>query len=89
MKGLITIHGANVRDGLPLQLGADGQAPTSTATTLVLDVHNPNITNRNDQWTQFPGALFIPNAGCHYVEADWPGGQWHITFAAGEVPSDG
>ncbi len=88
VDGLVTIHGMNLQDGSPLLPGADDQAPASTATMLVLDVHEPSITNRVDQWTEFPGALTIPKAGCYALEADWPGGHWQITFAAGEVPSD-
>ncbi len=86
--GLVTIHGANLRDGVPLRPSADDQAPASSATTLVLDTHDPTITNRVDQWTELPGDLAIPEAGCYALEADWPGGHWRVTFAAGEVPSD-
>jgi len=31
----------------------------------------------------FPGALYIPRAGCYYLQARWKGGQWQGTFAAG------
>jgi len=37
----------------------------------------------SDQWAEFPGSLTILKAGCYYLEATWPGGSWHITFAAG------
>jgi hypothetical protein len=86
--GLVTIEGANLKDNAPLRPSADDQASTSTATRLVLDTQDPYITNRIGQWTNFPGGLTIPEAGCYMLEAAWPGGHWQITFAAGEVPSD-
>ncbi len=89
VKGLVTIHGANLRDGSPLRPDAEQEAPTSTPTTLVLDPQDPNLINRVDQWAEFPGGLTIPKAGCYYLEATWPGGSWRITFAAGVVPSSG
>lgn len=88
VKGLVTIHGANLRDGSPLYPDSDGAAPMSTPTSLVLDVGNPNVM-RADQWDEFPGGLTIPKAGCYSFVATWPGGSWRITFAAGEVASDG
>lgn len=87
VDGLVTIHGTNLGDGAPLRPSADDQTPASTATTLVLDTRAPSITNRVDQWTELPGGLSIPEAGCYALEADWPGGHWRITFAAGEVPA--
>jgi hypothetical protein len=89
VKGLVTIHGANLRDGSPLLPSADGQVPTSTLTLLVLDAHDPHRAMYVDQWAEFPGGLTIPKAGCYYLEATWPGGSWRITFAAGVVPSNG
>lgn len=86
-QGVVTFHGANLRDGSPLYPEAQDAEPASTPTTLVVDTRNPNIANRDPQWTQFPGGLTVPKAGCYYLEADWPGGHWRITFAAGMVSS--
>lgn len=85
-SGIVTIHGANLRDGSPLLPDADHQTGASTLTLLVLDTQDPTIINRTDQWTEVPGGLTIPKAGCYYLEADWPGGHWRINFAAGMVP---
>ncbi len=87
--GIVTIHGANLGDGSPLLPDADHQTGTSTLTSLVLDTQDPTIINRTEQWTEVPGGLTIPKAGCYYLEATWPGGSWRITFAAGVVPSYG
>jgi len=83
VKGLVTIRGANLHDGSPLRPDAEQEAATSTPTTLVLDPQDPNIINHADQWVEFPGGLTIPEAGCYYLEAHWPGGSWRISFAAG------
>jgi hypothetical protein len=80
---MVTIHGANLSDGSPVYLNAQDAVTTDTSTTLVLDTRSPTIANRNDQWTQFPGGLTIPKAGCCSLEATWSGGSWRITFAAG------
>jgi len=81
--GIVTIHGANLRDGSPLLPDADHQIGTSRLTSLVLDTQDPTIINRTDQWTEVPGGLTIPKAGCYYLEATWSRGSWRITFAAG------
>jgi hypothetical protein len=86
-QGLVTIHGANLQTGAPLFPDAQESASTSTATMMVLNPEDPSVTNRIPPWAEFPGGLIVPGAGCYYLEADWPGGHWRITFAAGVVPS--
>ena len=86
-QGQVEIHGANLSDGSPLYLGAQDAVTTGTATTLLLDTRSPTIANRGLQWTQFPGGLAIPKAGCYSLEATWAGGSWRITFAGGVVGS--
>jgi len=88
-QGVVTIRGANLSDHSPVYPDAQDAELTSTPTSLVLDTRNPTIANRNDQWTQFPGGLTIPKAGCYSLEATWSGGSWRITFAAGLVSSYG
>lgn len=91
LHGSVTIHGANLRTGAPLYPDAEYASAASTPTTLVLDPSDPTVlnqdANRDAQWTQFPGGLTVPGAGCYSLEATWPGGSWHLTFAAGLVPS--
>ena len=87
-KGIVTIHGASLRNSNPILLSADSQAATSTPTSLVLNTQDPTIPNRTNQWTEFPGGLSIPEAGCYYLEARWAGGSWRVIFAAGRVSTD-
>jgi len=76
---------------MPLYPDAEYASVASTPTTLVLDPSDPTVlkqnANRDAQWTQFPGSLTVPAAGCYSLQAIWPGGSWHLTFAAGLVPS--
>ncbi len=76
----VTLHGGNLRTGSPLWLGGgDG-----LALSLVLDpLHPGTITGSDHGWAEFPGGMDVPQAGCYYLEAHWPGGSWRITFAAG------
>jgi hypothetical protein len=80
-SGKVTFHGANLSDGSPLWLDADN-VPDET-TSLVLDTRDPTVVNRPGNWVEFPGGLDIAKAGCYYLQADWPGGSWRITFSAG------
>jgi hypothetical protein len=79
--GIVTFHGANLTDGTPLWLGADNVP--NTTTSLVLDTRDPTVVNRPGDWVEFPGGMDIPRAGCYYLQANWPGGSWRITFSAG------
>ena len=91
LHGSVTIHGTNLSTGAPVYPEAEYATAVSIPTTLVLDPSDPIVlnqdANRDDHWTQFPGSLTVPGAGCYSLEAVWPGGSWQITFAAGVVPS--
>lgn len=91
VQGAVTIHGVNLRTGTPVYPDAEYAEASSTSTALILNPSDPTVVsqdaNRDDQWTQFPGGLTVPGAGCYSLEATWPGGSWHLTFAAGLVPS--
>ena len=87
VQGAVTIHGVNLQTGAPVSPDAEYAEPSSTPTALILNPNDPAVvsqnSNRDDQWTQFPGGLTIPGAGCYGLSATWPGGSWHLTFAAG------
>jgi hypothetical protein len=91
VQGAVTIHGMNLRTGTPVYPDAEYAEASSTPAALILNPSDPTVVsqdaNRDDQWTQFPGGLTVPGAGCYSLEATWPGGSWHLTFAAGLVPS--
>lgn len=91
VQGSVTIHGMNLQTGTPIYPDAEYAEASSTPTALILNPSDPTVVsqdaNRDDQWTQFPGSLTVPGAGCYSLEATWPGGNWHLAFAAGLVPS--
>lgn len=90
LHGSVTIRGTNLRTGAPIYPDAEYASAASTLPSLVLEPEDPAVVsqdaNRDAQWTQFPGSLTIPGAGCYSLEAVWPGGSWHMIFAAGSVP---
>ena len=90
LQGAVTIRGGNLQTGTPLFPDAVYAETASTPTTLILNPNDPAVSSQNpnqdDQWTQFPGGLTVPGAGCYALQASWPGGSWHLTFAAGLGP---
>jgi hypothetical protein len=81
----VRLHGGNLLTGMPLWFGISN--PPST--TPILD---PRPKEEQIAQSGYPSPfegidwgsyLYLPTAGCYYVEADWPGGHWRITFAAG------
>lgn len=79
-KGRVTLRGGELRSGLPLWF--DGRS--GKARTLVLDPQRVLLpSSPKGTWATFAAALYVPKAGCYYLNARWPGGQWRMTFAAG------
>lgn len=42
-----------------------------------------NHTTDDQQWNIRPINLYIPQAGCYFLQATWDGGSWIVYFAAG------
>jgi hypothetical protein len=81
--GPVTLRGGSLHDSALLWFQIGDQAPTRSP---VLSPSHPDpdfVTVTNSPWTDFPSYIFIPKADCYYLEAQWPGGSWHIPFAAG------
>ena len=77
----VTLRGGSFRNGTLLWFQFGDQAPTMTP---ALDPQHPGtITGSDVGWAGFPSYLLIPGADCYYLEAQWPGGSWRISFAAG------
>jgi hypothetical protein len=75
----ITVRGSRQSDGAPLTLETD--PPAGAAAALSLDPRQPHW--RIEGWSEWPAWVFLPAAGCYYLEAHWPGGAWRLSFAAG------
>lgn len=75
-----TLRGGDLTEENPLWFQVGEEQPS---TSPVLDPQNPGIPIQHGEWIEFPSYLFIPQAGCYYLEAIFPEGSWRITFAAG------
>jgi len=76
----VTLRGGSLGDGAPLWFQFDGERPT---TAPVLDPRFPEARGGRGNWREFPSYVYIPAAGCYFLEARWAGGSWRLTFAAG------
>jgi len=78
---LVTIRGGELRSGTPLWFQFAGNPTTSP----VLDPRHPDHPGSSvgTDWAEWGSYVFIPRAGCYYLQASWLGGSWRINFAAG------
>lgn len=84
--GEVTFSGHSLEDSLPLYPEARYfVAAKSTPTLLVLDPNAADVTQAypDPNWSLFVGGITVPHAGCYQLDAQWRGGAWRITFAAG------
>lgn len=84
-KGRITLYGAGLYDRAPVwfEIATHPRAERRP----ILDLRHPPANSQPAPgYADFPGDLYVPRAGCYYIEARWPGGGWRITFAAGRRP---
>lgn len=77
----ITLRGGNLHDGSLLWFQIGQQDPSTSPVLAPRLAENP-VLNAGS-WVDWTSYLYIPAAGCYYLEATWPGGHWRITFAAG------
>ncbi len=79
----VMLRGGNVYTGVPLWFNFD----LNGADTLnpILDPSHPGhpVSQVGDNWSEWGSYIYIPAAGCYYLEATWPQGHWRIVFAAG------
>lgn len=76
----ITLEGGNLRNGTLLWFQIGQQNPS---TSPVLDLLHSGQQPGAGSGLNWPSYVYIPTAGCYYLEAKWPGGHWRIIFAAG------
>ncbi len=81
----VRLHGGNLRTSTPLWFQMNGQ--TSTAPVLDPRPDEAQIAESGypAEAVEWRSYLYIPAAGCYYLEADWQGGSWRVTFAAGRL----
>jgi hypothetical protein len=84
LTGKITVTGVNMNGGEPLWFKSSG----GTARSVVLDPLTASSRSLGGEtWATGTFTVFVPRGGCYALQATWPGGGLHITFAAGN-PSE-
>ncbi|HLL79646.1 MAG TPA: hypothetical protein VKT25_09110 [Ktedonobacteraceae bacterium] len=82
--GDIILRAGIVSSSFPLWFSKQyGGSLVRTVTLHPLDPSLSNHTTGDQQWSATLVYLYIPQAGCYYLDASWNGGSWVAYFAAG------
>lgn len=84
-KGRITLYGAGLHDHAPVWFEI-ATHPLAERQPILDPQHPATSSQPAPGYADFPGSLYVPRAGCYYIEARWPGGEWKVNFAAGRQP---
>ncbi|HLJ81359.1 MAG TPA: hypothetical protein VKT52_07740, partial [Ktedonobacterales bacterium] len=82
LTGLVTLNGNDLRTHYPLWLTGEDPVQPSAPVMTIDPTQVPSATN-DGKWKIWFGTLYLPAAGCYALQANWPGGSWRVTFAAG------
>jgi hypothetical protein len=76
------ITGRELATGAALwfKIGDEAREPAPFGT---LDPANPGVPPTSDGYKEFPSYLYVPQAGCYAVEAEWTDGRWRLVFGLG------
>jgi hypothetical protein len=78
----VIVRVKNLATGEPAWWGKGEQQPSDTV--LVLDSMNEGYHGAPaNGWYEWGSFLYLLAAGCYSMDVSWPGGGWHIVFAAG------
>ena len=78
----VTVRIKNLATGTIAWWGKGDQPPS--APVLVLNGSNEGYHGtRPGGWYEWGSFLYLLTAGCYSMDVSWPGGGWHIVFAAG------
>jgi len=87
-KGRVTLRGGSLQGNRPLYFDTAGQQEPTTSP--VFDATHPFIRpHARGEWPEFNSSLYVPQAGCYYVDVHWSGGTWRMVFAAGQSRRQG
>ncbi len=84
-KGRVTLRGGLLSGRTPLWFEViEKGVPDAPVQVASLEARQQKAYSGGPgAWPEFPSGLYIPQAGCYYLEARWPAGSWRMTFAAG------
>jgi hypothetical protein len=76
------IGGRDLTTGAALwfEIGDEDRAPTPFG---VLDPANPGVPPTSAGYKEFPSYVYVPQAGCYAVEAEWTAGRWRLVVGLG------
>lgn len=78
----VTVRVKNLATGVIAWWGKGDQPPS--APVLVLSGGNADFHgSQPGGWLEWGSFLYLLTAGCYSMDVSWPGGGWHIVFAAG------
>jgi hypothetical protein len=84
--GTVTFRGGELRDGTPIWFGMKqhNQGLITSFTVLPLNSNVSNHTGSDEEWGISTATLYFPRAGCYFLMATWPEGEWVVFFSAGQ-----
>ncbi|MDQ2828138.1 MAG: hypothetical protein M3Y74_03705 [Chloroflexota bacterium] len=83
-KGRVTLRGSALHGRGSVWFILDGPGQKVTRTPLLDPLHRAVVPGPRGSWPQFPGYMYVPQAGCYSIVAHGSRGQETITFAAGQ-----
>ena len=85
-ENALVLQGGNQVDGAPLWFG--DKSMTTISNSIYFNMQQATDARRfqiSGQWGFVPINVFVPAAGCYFLQAKWPGSSWTIDFAAGHL----
>jgi hypothetical protein len=76
------IAGRELATGAALwfEIGEEDREPAPFGT---LDPAKPGVPPMSGGYKEFPSYLYVPQAGCYALEAEWPAARWRLVFGLG------
>jgi hypothetical protein len=82
----LVLQGGGQRDGTPLWFGDENMSNIDNS--VYIDLRHPAAGQHfltTGQWEFMPVNIFVPAAGCYFLQVNWSGGSWMANFAAGHL----
>lgn len=85
-EGTLLLQGGSQANGAPLWFSNENMSNANNS--VYLDMQRATDKQRfysSGQWEFVPVNVFVPAAGCYFLQANWSGGSWIADFAAGSL----
>src|SRR5713101_4942976 len=80
----VLLSGGSQHDDFPLlfdkEIVPQGQSPVTAF--FQLNTQHPDFPSQygDEHWKAWEIRLYVPSAGCYYLQAEWLGGSWKVNF---------